>query len=390
MTPGKTILGIVAEYDPFHNGHALHLSKARSAISPDSIYVVLSPCLKQRGELSLFSPHMRACWAVRGGADAVFSLPVLWTIRDAVHYAEGAVSLLSSLGITHLAFGAETADLRVLQLCADFLEDPPSAFPQTLHTFLNDGSGYPASLARSVSLFLPEAGQALSHPNNTLGICYLRAIKKLKLHIIPVVIPRHGTYHDAAVDPSSPSAFSLREAMKRGDYSAAFQAMPPFSFSSARYPFLNRTIPDRAIWDALLLNALRTQDLSQLPDLSEGLQGALLKAAASSDSSGALLDRLVSKRYTASRISRLCAMAVLGATESRIQNLSRPSATLLLALRKKNVPPGGWNSLPVRVFSSAVEWQKSADPEDLLCWRIWAACCHIPDTLPFSERIYAE
>ena len=117
--PSMTILGIIAEYDPFHNGHLYHLNEAKKRVQPDFTYIVLSPCLKQRGTFSMLSPLDRARLALEAGADAVFALPVLWTVRDAEHYALGAVSMLASLGVTHLAFGAETADLPLLQRTAD-------------------------------------------------------------------------------------------------------------------------------------------------------------------------------------------------------------------------------------------------------------------------------
>ena len=109
------VLGIVAEYDPFHNGHLYHLAEAKRLVQPDYTYVVLSPCLKQRGSFALLSPTDRARLALEAGADAVFALPVLWTVRDAEHYALGAVSLLAGLGATHLAFGVETPDPAALR-----------------------------------------------------------------------------------------------------------------------------------------------------------------------------------------------------------------------------------------------------------------------------------
>ena len=127
-----SVLGIVAEYDPFHNGHLYHLTEAVRRVSPDLVFVVLSPCFKQRGELSLLSPQDRARLALEAGADAVFSLPVLWTVRDAEHYALGAVSLLSRLGVTDLAFGAETSDVSLLLRAAGLLEDPSPAFSALL------------------------------------------------------------------------------------------------------------------------------------------------------------------------------------------------------------------------------------------------------------------
>ena len=101
-----SILGIVAEYDPFHNGHLHHLREAAAAVSPDAVLIALSGPFKQRGQASLLSPYARAESALEFGADAVLALPVCWTVHDAEHYALGAVSMLASLGATHLAFGA--------------------------------------------------------------------------------------------------------------------------------------------------------------------------------------------------------------------------------------------------------------------------------------------
>ena len=134
------ILGIVAEYDPFHRGHAWHLAEARRQVQPDWTLVALSGCIKQRGEFSLLSPHDRAASAVEAGADAVFELPLLWTVRDAEHYALGAVSLLAMLGCTHLAFGAETDRLNRLQQLGDrawlYIVTNCKTKPE-LHTFWN-------------------------------------------------------------------------------------------------------------------------------------------------------------------------------------------------------------------------------------------------------------
>ena len=100
--PSVKILGIVAEYDPFHRGHLFHLREAQKQVLPDLTFVALSPCFKQRGELSLLSPADRARCALEAGADAVFSLPVCWTLRDAEHYALGSVALLANLGANFL------------------------------------------------------------------------------------------------------------------------------------------------------------------------------------------------------------------------------------------------------------------------------------------------
>lgn len=384
------VLGIVAEYDPFHNGHFFHLAEAKRLIRPDLTYVALSPCIKQRGELSLLSPVDRAACALEAGADAVFALPVLWTVRDAEHYALGAVSLLSSLGATHLAFGAETADEALLRRAAQLLESPDKTFSDTLKTVLDTGTGYPAALSAALSASLPEAAGLLDSPNNTLAICYLRAIIRLGLSLRPVVIPRAGSYHAAAVDPASPSASALRDSLLRGSYAEALSAVPPCSAALLRRRFLDSRRPDERVLDALLLASLRTmppEDYASLPDISEGLDRLLCAAVSASGSRRELISRLSGKRYPAARISRLCAYALLGITRTQTESLPLPDRAFLLGLRENAGMTAGWRDLPVPVVSSFTEWKKAAHPADLAAWRLWAQCCRLPDTLPFTEKI---
>ena len=383
-----SILGVVAEYDPFHNGHARHLALAREQVCPDETLVVLSPCLKQRGTLSLLSPCDRARCALGAGADAVFALPVLWTVRDAEHYALGSVSLLASLGATHLAFGAETDDLSLLFRTAELLESPSPGFTSFLRRSLAAGTGYPAALSAAVSAVLPEASGLLDRPNNTLAVCYLRAILRLEVNLQPVVIRRTGNYRAEAVDVSAPSASALRSALRRGDYTA-LDAVPPVTAAILRQRFLDGAVPDEAVADVLLLSRLRSmtpEDYACLPDLSEGMENALRTAAASARGRKELAEALCGRRYPASRISRLCAWALLGVTQDMMENLPLPGHALLLGLRRNPQMTARWKSGSFPVIPSFSEWKKAAHPADLAAWRLWAQCCRLPDTLPFTEK----
>ena len=383
------ILGIVAEYDPFHNGHLRHIAEAKRQVSPDLTFIALSPCLKQRGELSLLSPADRARCALEAGADAVFSLPVLWTVRDAEHYALGAVSLLSGLGVTHLAFGAETADAGLLRQAAALLESPDPVFQAALKEKLSSGAGYPAAVSAALSASFPAAKGLLDRPNNVLAVCYLRAVIRLRLSSEPVIIQRTGGYHDAGIDPAAPSASALRDGLACGNY-AAFSAVPEYTAGILRRRFLDGQVPDERIMDALLLSRLRAMDDREyllLPDLSEGMENALREAARTSGSRRELIAALAGKRYPAARISRLCACVLLGVTKEQTESVPLPENALLLGLRKNSAMTAFWKSLPFPVISSFTEWKKAAHPADLAAWRLWAQCCRLPDTLPFSEKI---
>ena len=384
------ILGIVAEYDPFHNGHLRHISEAKKQVSPDLTYIVLSPCVKQRGSLALLSPADRARCALEAGADAVFSLPVRWTLRDAEHYALGAVSLLSGLGTTHLAFGAETADADLLGKAADLLENPPARFDELLKETLSGGAGWPAAVSAALAGVLPEAGGLLDQPNNILAVCYLRAVRRLGLSLQPVVISRAGSYHAAAVNRSAPSASALREALLRGNYTEAYAAVPAYTAEILQRRFLEGRVPDEKILDTLLLSRLRRMteaEYRRLPDLSEGMENALQAAARSAAGRNGLIAALTGKRYPAARISRLCTCALLDLTAEDISGAPLPENALLLGLRKNREMTARWKDLPIPVISTFTEWKKAAHPADLAAWRLWAQCCRLPDTLPLTEPI---
>lgn len=384
------ILGIVAEYDPFHRGHLFHLLEAQKRVSPDLTFVALSPCIKQRGELALLSPSDRARCALEAGADAVFSLPVYWTLRDAEHYALGSVSLLSGLGMTHLAFGAETADLDLLQRAADMLENPSASFDALIKSSLAAGAGWPSAVSTALSSFLPGGENLLDKPNNILAVCYLRAVRRLGLSVQPVMIPRTGNYHAASVNTEAPSASALRNALMRGSYTEVFSAVPVTTAATLRRRFLEGRVPDEHILDALLLSKLRAMSgeaYRLLPDLSEGMENALRTAAAAACTRRDLIAAIAGKRYPAARISRLCACALLDLTGDQITGAPLPENALLLGLRKRPEMTALWKAQTLPVISSFVEWKTAASPADLAAWRLWSQCCRLPDSLPFSEQI---
>ena len=128
--------------------------------------------------------------------------------------------------MTHLAFGAETADPDLLGRAAGLLEEPPVAFSALLKDHLAAGKGWPAAVSAALSAFLPEAEGLLDRPNNILAVCYLRAIRRLELSLQPVIVPRSGSYHADAVSPSGPSASAVRGALRRGSWQEALRIFP--------------------------------------------------------------------------------------------------------------------------------------------------------------------
>ena len=386
------ILGIVAEYDPFHNGHLRHLREACDAVHPDLIFIALSGCFKQSGDLCMLSPSFRAALAVKAGADAVFELPVLWSMRDAENYALGAVSMLASLGCTHLAFGAENADIARLTGTARLLENPPDAFTERLRQELADGSGFPAAQSAAAEACLPGAGKLLSHPNNTLAVCYMRAAIRLSLPLEPVVIPRQGSYSAFSVDPLSPSAGAIRGALLRGSYEEAFAAVPDYTACELMALFLSGHVPSPAVFSSLLLSSVRSasrDELCHLPYAGDGLGNGLSAAARDCASRDEIISRLTTRRFTSARIKRLCSHAMLGITAEALQNAPLPRRARLLAFRRSAAMDSAWKELSGSVITSPLDMSSdSLYSADLRAYKIRTQCCGLADTEPFTDRMF--
>ena len=381
-------VGIVAEYDPFHNGHLHHLTEARRAAEADYAVVILSGPFRQRGEPALLSPSDRAACALRSGADAVFELPVSCAVREAEAYALSAVSLLSELGCTHLAFGAETADLPLLTRAAEAMDLPPLA--EALRSRLGEGLGYPAALSAALEALDPESGLLLRKPNNILAVSYLRAIRRLRSPLIPVVIPRGGDYHSGEINPAYPSASALRDSLLRGAYAPALEAVPDDTAAILHRRFLDRQIPDPRILSALTLDALRKAGPEglrcQLPDLSEGLENRLYEAAARAQTLEDLIRELTTKRYPSARLRRLCIHALLAFSPEAAP--FPPRAVRLLALREKTGLPRLWQGISLRILSSGRTFLEDPDlAADRAAYRVYARLTGRPDTWPYTERL---
>ena len=380
----KKILGIVAEYDPFHNGHARHIRLARERVQPDFTYIALSGCFKQRGEMAMFSPYDRAEWALSGGADAVFLLPTEWTVRDAEHYALGAVSLLSGLGATHLAFGTESRDLAPLQRAAEQMESPSEAFRDRLKDHLAEGNGYPRAAVLAMGETDPEAAIAMEQPNNILAISYLRAISRIRAELLPCAVSRNGNYHAETVLPECPSATAVRTALARGDYAGAFSAVPEENSRKIRRVYLEQRIPDPRKLDVLVIRKLRSmgrEEIAELPDVSEGLEGRILQAARSVNSRQELLDAVCTRRYSRARISRICTAAMLGWTRKKISGISLPQETLLLAMRPNPEMTSHWRKSSIRIRGNRKEMV--ADP----AWSLWCQCAGCGEDWPCRQQM---
>jgi predicted nucleotidyltransferase len=334
----KTV-GIIAEYNPFHNGHLWHVDQAKQQSGSDYCVTVMSGQFTQRGEPAAFDKWARAAMAVMGGVDLVLELPAVFTVRSAQYFATAGVQLLNSLGlVTHLAFGAENPDLTLLQQAADLNN---TDIGPALRQRLTSGVTYAAALADCLSISGASVN-VLSQPNNILAIEYLRAISRFAQTITPVIIPRrHSHYHDTEVTSPFASASAVRQALINGNNNALQCALPPASLSLIKQRLAEGRGP--VIYEAFttpILYKLRTarlSDLAELPDIAEGLHHKLAAEALKSTTIEELLTRVKSKRYTRTRLQRILIHALLGLSKQQIETFDQcgPLYARVLAFNAK-------------------------------------------------------
>ena len=335
---GMRVCGIIAEYDPFHQGHAYHLAQARARTEADAVVCVISGSFTQRGLPALLPAHARTEMALRCGADVVVQLPYAFSVREAEYFALGGVGILSALGCTHLAFGAETDDLSLLSRAAALLEQPDAAFQTLLRAGLDGGLSHAAAMGRALASALSVPSKQLQTPNTALAISYLRALLRLGSPMTPVAVLRRGDYHES--EPASlPSATAMRQALLRGDWQSVRSGLP-----QAALPVLERAAlrgllcPPDALDTALRqrLLMMRPEELAALPGVSEGLEQRLLAAARQGRSREEMLALAKTRRYTAGRLSRILCHALCGVTAADLP--AAPAYARLLGFRESVRP----------------------------------------------------
>lgn len=339
------IVGIIAEYNPLHNGHIYHLEQAKSQTQADYCIVIMSGNFVQRGEPACTDKLTRTEWALKAGADLVIEMPSVYATANAERFALGGVCTLHSTGVvTDLAFGCEETDLRTLYQLSDIVASEPPLYLKHLKENLKQGLSYPrARFGALKAIGVPDVMvDAIARPNNILAIEYLRAIKLLAPEIHPLPITRTDSgYNTEELTGEFSSATSIRKALVEGN-SAVLSAMPSFVggplLYDAQFPITQDMVGD------MILYALRRQSLEQLqeiPDIGEGLENVIYKAVRSKNSIDAFYEEVKTKRYTLARCKRIAISALLGITAAHVhETMKSPEGIYIRVLGfNKNARP---------------------------------------------------
>ena len=308
------IVGLIAEYNPFHNGHQYHIEKAREITGADAVIVVMSGDFVQRGTPAIMPKHLRTETALKGGASVVIELPVCYATGSAEHFAYGAVSILEKLGcVDAICFGSECGNIEVLQDLAKIIHDEPKQYKESLSLYLRQGDSFPLARQKAMKNFLKSnvADSILGEPNNILGIEYLKALYRLDSKMKPYTIQRIGShYHDDYLQKTYSSASAIRKAIGQSVESDEYEwikHMPDTCTLSMKEAYGHR-YPIYANDFSLLLKfkLLREnkESLMKYADVSEELANRILNKLNEFISYGQFCELLKTKEVTYTRISR--------------------------------------------------------------------------------------
>lgn len=334
------VLGIIAEYNPFHNGHLYHLETSKKLTDADYTVAIISGNFTQRGSTSIVDKWSKTKMALKNGIDLVIELPVLYSISSAENFADGAIKILNSLGIVdYLSFGAETSDISILNNIANILCSEHEEYKNLLSIELEKGLSFPKARENALLDYIKNSddivpenriidfekySKVLSSPNNILGIEYLKALKKYKSSIKPVCISRFkAEYNSSNFSENIASATAIRELIKNKNFDT-IKTVIPLESSSVLMDCINSgcVVPDLNRFEKEIIYTLRKmsiEEIANIPDVSEGLEFSIKKAANSCNNINEFLDIVKSKRYTITRLQRILLYALLSISKENMQ-----------------------------------------------------------------------
>ena len=340
------IAGIIAEYNPFHTGHAYHIQKTRELTGADYIVVVLSGDFVQRGAPALYSKHLRTRMALLGGADLVFELPSTHSCESAEFFAQNAVRLLDALGcVDVLSFGSESGTIEPFLKLGSFLSAETPEYRNLLKEYLKRGESFPKARSLTLQELLSDAdadtGTFLQTPNNILGVEYCKALCRQNSPIRPLTVKREGNgYHDDSLNEEFPSASAIRALWKSANCkmsdTAVSSCFPPAISALLSQTFTFPQFLDEEDFSPYLRWLLFSSDKAQLTsyqDVTPDFVQRLFHTRGSYESWGQYAALLKTRELTYSRICRMLMHCLLQISHVPVLSYAR-----LLGFRRQAAP----------------------------------------------------
>ncbi len=320
-------VGLIVEYNPFHNGHLYHLNEAKKIADADIVIAVMSGNFLQRGEPALVSKWKRTEMALSSGVDIVFELPYAFATQKADTFANGAVSILEAAGCDFLCFGSESGNIKSFEQTLSYIENNKEKYDKRVKLYMREGNSYPkASSLAFQDLTSQLEFIDLSKPNNILGYQYVKAIHNQHATIKCFTVARkNAEYHDEHFTSESiASATSIRKALfSEDEKKAAFQQFVP----DATFHSLLQYKEEFGLfhhWEQYFpylkfrLIQMTANQLKTIYEIEEGLENRILPIALESESFQQFMERLKTKRYTWTRLQRVCIHILTNTTKTEM------------------------------------------------------------------------
>lgn len=333
-------VGVIVEYNPFHNGHAYHLQQAKKMTNADLVIAAMSGNFLQRGEPALISKWKRTEMALKSGADIVFELPYSFATQQADTFANGAVSILEASGCHSLCFGSESGNIEEFKQTFLFLENNNDMYQKRIKYYLEEGNSFPKSASLAFMDLSPHKNMLdLSKPNNILGYQYLKAIVKQSASMMPETISRkNADYHDDHFTSETiASATSIRKALfsNKKEITLLQQYMPNSSYQSLlqyeeEFGLFHHW---ENYWPLLKFRIIHSspEELKAIYEVEEGLENRIIASALISTSFQQFMEAIKTKRYTWTRLQRAC-VHILTNTKKDEMNSTLTKASYLRLL----------------------------------------------------------
>ena len=325
----RSVVGIIGEYNPFHNGHRYHLEESKRILRTDYSVAVISGNFVQRGNVSVIDKWSKAEMALNNGIDLVIELPTIYSVSSAENFAYGAIKTLDALNIVdYVSFGSEAGNIDDLNMFAEIFTKQPSEYISLLNHELSKGLSFPKARENAVLMYLGDIrkySNLLSSSNNILAIEYLKALKRTRSYIKPFTIKRENVdYKDLTPKNNFASASAIRDMLINNKLSRLPYFMPKETYKVFYNSFKKgHIVRDLSMFEKEIIYTLRKMTLSEianLPGVSEGLEYSIKKAADSCNTLNEFMNIIQTKRYTSTRIQRILVYALLGITKKDMKD----------------------------------------------------------------------
>ena len=302
-------VGIICEYNPFHNGHLHHLEKVKEIFPQHLIVLIMSPTFTERGEISVINKFDKTKIALNYGVDIVVELPFPFASQSADIFAKGAISLLNRLKCEYLVFGSESNDVDTLMSLAKSQIDN-SKYDNLVKEYLDNGLNYPTAMSKALK---EVNGNTINNPNDLLGLSYIKEIIKNKYNIIPITIKRTNDYHSLKRINKIISASAIRNLIR--EKKSFKKYVPKYS-----YKFIDKFNHNNKLFEVLKYKIISTNDLSKYQTVDEGIENRIKKYINVSNNLNELITNIKTKRYTYNKISRMLIHILCDFTKEEANN----------------------------------------------------------------------